>query len=142
MATKSKRHIHRYYRTKLPNNSVVWACAELDCLHHMPSHYTVMMLHKGFYCWNCGEIAQITQEHLDENPQYYHRELDSVEFKSHPICRNCAMNARPLTDEEINQQVILAMRDKANQTKEREEKQTKEVNIDFSKISNPFKIRR
>jgi hypothetical protein len=84
MSTKSKRHTHKYYRV-----GELWTCALPDCLHHMPKHYEPMLLNKGFYCWSCGEINQLREEHLKLNPKYF-SETDKI--PTHPICWNCANN--------------------------------------------------
>ena len=88
MATKSKRHIHKYYRAML-NGDMLWTCALPDCMHHMPKHYENAVLNKAFYCWECGEISQLRKEHLA---------LDSIFFTDiegepvHPKCIRCAKN--------------------------------------------------
>ena len=145
MATRSKRHNHRYYRMKLPNSTIVWACAEGDCLHHMPVHYTPMMLHKNFYCWQCGEIDRIREEHLKDNARYFSQDLDKKGFLSHPICFNCANNIPILSDEEINNQIIQSSESESNHSESNQSESNQDkINPETLKYINSlnFKLRR
>ena len=100
MATKSKRHPHKYYRVELPGQ-IVWACASGDCPHHMPPHYEQLLLNKQFVCWNCGSTnSNILPEHLKLKPEYF-LSIDDPTFVSHPICRNCALNIKIDEDDEL-----------------------------------------
>lgn len=86
MATKSKRHIHKYYRA-LMNGDMLWTCALPDCMHHMPKHYEQGVFGKGFYCWDCGEMSQLRKEHLALEPKFFLKDDDQP---IRPICYECA----------------------------------------------------
>jgi hypothetical protein len=65
MATKSKRHIHKYYRD---NESYMrcWACGLPDCSHYMPPHIEKQIVGKQSICWQCGEVFILDSEALKE----------------------------------------------------------------------------
>jgi hypothetical protein len=81
----SKKEIHRYYRVETFPNRFMWACANSNCTHHMPSHYERMLVNKGFICWQCGEHGSLRLEHLNVNPNYFIKETGLI----HPICDDC-----------------------------------------------------
>lgn len=67
MATKSKRHVHKYHRIQLAGE-MLWACALPTCNHHMPKHYENTIPGKASFCWQCGEqfILDLDNMKLDE----------------------------------------------------------------------------
>jgi hypothetical protein len=73
MATKAKRHTHKYHRVNA-GYQMLWACALPDCNHHMPLHLTALVEGKASICWKCGE-----QMILDSDAM----KLDK------PICIDC-----------------------------------------------------
>lgn len=73
MATKAKRHIHKYHRILIAG-AKVWACALGDCNHYMPAHMEMMVPGKNSICWGCGE------------PMI----LDALNMKDdRPLCSEC-----------------------------------------------------
>jgi len=69
MATKAKRHIHKYHRVDL-GGTEVWACALSDCNHFMPPHYTKLVEGKSSICWNCGESITLNKSNMiDDEPK-------------------------------------------------------------------------
>lgn len=54
MSKGSRKHTHKYHRVDL-NFARVWACALPECNHHMPAHYTALVVGKRSYCWQCGK---------------------------------------------------------------------------------------
>jgi hypothetical protein len=102
MATKSKRHIHKYYRA-LMNGNMVWTCMAPDCMHHMPKHYERGVLGKGFYCWACGKLDILRAEHLALDPHYF----SEADFEPiHPICNNCANPAVVAFSDDVIKQAL------------------------------------
>lgn len=68
MATKSKRHTHKYYRASTSFGKV-WACALPDCNHYMPQHMDSMVTGKNSLCWTCGEQFQLNAINMrDKQP--------------------------------------------------------------------------
>ena len=73
MATKSRRHTHKYCRRPVGYQKV-WACALPDCNHHMPPHYAALIEGKASICWEC------------EQPML----LDAINMEmDKPICPDC-----------------------------------------------------
>lgn len=69
--SKSKRHIHKYYRTDLQFTKV-WRCALPDCNHYMPPHIAQLVEGRGSICWGCGEIFVLDGHNMkDDQPQCY-----------------------------------------------------------------------
>lgn len=73
MATKAKRHVHKYHRVDL-GYSKVWACALPDCNHYMPKHMEATVEGKYSYCWSCGEKFLMSAETMQRDK---------------PICLTC-----------------------------------------------------
>lgn len=74
MATKARRHIHKYYKAHLLVGDL-WACALPNCGHYMPQHIEGLLNGKNSICWNCSEIFT----------------LNPMNMKSEkPICNECA----------------------------------------------------
>lgn len=68
MATKSKRHVHKYHKI-LFSFAKVWACALPDCLHYMPQHMEKMAEGKATLCWGCNEQMILTPINMtDDKP--------------------------------------------------------------------------
>ena len=63
MATKGKRHTHKYYKAK-SNYQRIWACALPDCNHHMPPHYETLVHGKATICWKCDGPMVLDAEAL------------------------------------------------------------------------------
>lgn len=83
MATKAKRHTHKYYKTSLGHVNV-WACGLGDCNHYMPPHLSNMVVGKDTLCWKCGEITS----------------LDSRTMKmDKPLCVDCDPKAISANDD-------------------------------------------
>ena len=77
MATKAKRHTHKYYKTTLGHVNV-WACGLGDCNHYMPPHLSGMVAGKDTLCWKCNEVTT----------------LDSRTMRmDKPLCIECDSNA-------------------------------------------------
>lgn len=69
MSTKSKRHVHKYYRVSM-NGTDVWACAKPDCMHYMPQHMEKLVNGKSTVCWECGENTFMTPASMaDRQPR-------------------------------------------------------------------------
>lgn len=66
MATKSKRHTHKYHKVQVQGHTV-WACAAPDCNHHMPEHYVHLVKGKYSYCWSCGEQFILDDKSMNED---------------------------------------------------------------------------
>lgn len=82
MSTKSKRHIHKYYRVEV-NGEKLWACGLPNCYHHMPRHYEGLLPGKFSICWKCGEVTTLDDRtlHMDK-----------------PLCEECDPNYAPVDD--------------------------------------------
>lgn len=63
MATKSKRHTHKYHRIDIAGTKV-WACALGDCMHYMPKHMESLVNGKNSYCWNCNKQMVLDNENM------------------------------------------------------------------------------
>lgn len=83
MATKSKRHIHKYHQVQLGPGNKVWACALPDCQHHMPPHYSKLVEGKMSYCWGCDELIILNPVNM---------KMDK------PLCESCMPELTNLTD--------------------------------------------
>lgn len=76
MATKAKRHTHKYYQASAPGVATVWACALSDCNHFMPPHYSHLVMGKASWCWGCEETFV----------------LDPIAMKMEkPMCAECRL---------------------------------------------------
>jgi hypothetical protein len=75
MATKAKRHTHKYHKVDLPFGKV-WACALSDCNHYMPNHLEKLMNGKASICWECEEKLILDAGNMSDNQ---------------PICRRCKL---------------------------------------------------
>jgi len=70
MATKSKRHIHKYYKSGAGTSLTIWACALPDCTHFMPQHYTHLLRGKYSKCWGttsdkpCEELVTLDERNM------------------------------------------------------------------------------
>lgn len=89
MATKAKRHIHKYARVPFTYGSKVWACRLPDCNHYMPKHLEATVEGKSSICWQCGNDFILDIESMDEDT---------------PRCKKCrgieeVAEQIPLTDE-------------------------------------------
>lgn len=86
MASKAKRHTHKYQKVQLGFGKV-WACALPDCNHYMPSHMTIMVEGKNSLCWGCNEsmILDITAMMIDR-----------------PICDNCLYKQKEIVHSVID----------------------------------------
>lgn len=79
MASKNKRHVHKYHKVSLGYTDV-WACALPDCTHYIPQYSEPLVNGKRSLCWECGD-----------------------EFILHPIamkdrapnCDNCRLGVKP-----------------------------------------------
>jgi len=68
MATKSRRHVHKYYRA-LVAGIKVWACGLPECTHYMPSHMETLVNGKASICWNCDERMILNPSNMaDDKP--------------------------------------------------------------------------
>lgn len=75
MATKSKRHTHKYHQVVLPVMGKVWACALPECTHHMPPHYAPLVEGKNSLCWKCNGPMVLHAENMEQEK---------------PICDDCS----------------------------------------------------
>lgn len=66
MATKAKRHIHKYHRVTL-TFAKVWACALPDCNHFMPKQIEAIVMGKASICWQCGDNMLLDERAMDED---------------------------------------------------------------------------
>lgn len=85
MATKAKRHIHKYYKADLDFGEV-WACALPDCSHYMPKHMAKLVNGKSSICWKCNEKMILDPNNMN---------IDK------PVCYSCAIGVTeeiPLTE--------------------------------------------
>lgn len=73
MATKARRHIHKYYRVEIAGVKV-WACALPECTHYMPAHMTALVDGKASFCWDCGERFILNPTNMNDDK---------------PICSDC-----------------------------------------------------
>jgi hypothetical protein len=64
MATKAKRHVHKYHKVSL-SYADVWACALPDCNHYMPKHMEATLPGKYSFCWQCGEKFLLSPETMN-----------------------------------------------------------------------------
>lgn len=80
MASKAKRHIHKYYRAELSFGDV-WACALPDCTHYMPQHMEGLMNGKYSVCWECNERMVMHPGNLN---------------MSRPVCDTCKLGVRDI----------------------------------------------
>jgi len=68
MATKARRHTHKYHKLNL-SGSTVWACALPNCNHYMPAHLTPMVAGKASICWKCGADMILDDSNMkDDKP--------------------------------------------------------------------------
>lgn len=65
MATKAKRHVHKYHRVTLSFGEV-WACALPDCNHYMPQHMAGIVEGKYSICWECSENFTLDKDAMVE----------------------------------------------------------------------------
>lgn len=89
MATKAKRHVHKYQRITFTFGSKVWACRLPDCNHYMPRHLEATVEGKATICWQCGNDFVLDRDAmLEDSPRC-------------PKCRGIAEIEQeiPLTDE-------------------------------------------
>lgn len=71
MATKAKRHVHKYHWLDI-GYSNVWACALPDCNHYMPRHMEKTILGKFSVCWGCGDKMTLDEDALKQDkPQCF-----------------------------------------------------------------------
>lgn len=82
MASKGRRHTHKYYRAHL-TFADVWACALPDCTHYMPEHMSTLMNGKRSICWKCNE------------PMLLHPLNLTME---RPVCDECKLGIKESTD--------------------------------------------
>lgn len=66
MATKARRHIHKYHKVTLSFGQV-WACALPECSHYMPQHMTPMITGKASICWECNEPMILDSNSMNED---------------------------------------------------------------------------
>jgi len=98
MATKARRHIHKYHRVALSYTNV-WACALSDCTHYMPNTLENLVIGKKSICWKC------------EQPFIF--DIESMKLDK-PICSNCRLNVpEDETDIPVSD-VLLAHLNKAH----------------------------
>jgi hypothetical protein len=71
--TKSRRHIHKYYRVLL-GATPVWACALPNCNHYMPEIMERMVPGKMSICHGCDEKFVLDTESMRP---------------THPMCMEC-----------------------------------------------------
>jgi hypothetical protein len=64
MATKARRHVHRYQR-RLVAGIWVWGCALPQCSHYMPKHMESMVEGKASVCNTCDNTIMMTGEYLE-----------------------------------------------------------------------------
>lgn len=50
--------IHKYYRTKIGDNYVVYKCGVAGCTHYVPPE---LLVDRYSICWRCGEEFVITK---------------------------------------------------------------------------------
>lgn len=79
MATKAKRHIHKYHRVDL-GYANVYACALPDCPHYMPKHMENTLEGKYSFCWGCDEKFILDKPALE---------------LMKPLCVNCRLGTVP-----------------------------------------------
>lgn len=85
MATKAKRHIHKYHRIEVAGEKV-WACALGNCNHYMPAHMVNMVPGKNSFCWECDEMIILGPDNMIED---------------RPRCFNCRTGISPDSIESI-----------------------------------------
>ena len=66
MATKAKRHTHKYHRVEIAG-AKVWACALGDCNHYMPVHMSALIPGKNSYCWDCDNPIILDSSNMIED---------------------------------------------------------------------------
>lgn len=86
MATKAKRHVHKYYRATLSFGKV-WACFLSDCNHYMPQHMAELVNGKHSICWQCEEKFTLTPINLKQDK---------------PICPDCSLGLPETTEVSVD----------------------------------------
>jgi hypothetical protein len=76
MATKARRHIHKYYKANLAGVKV-WACALPECTHYMPAHMAALVDGKASLCWKCEDRFILNPSNMTEDK---------------PICDECSFD--------------------------------------------------
>lgn len=74
-ANRSKRHRHKYHLV-VYGAGHVWACAQPDCTHYMPSNMSGMVEGKASICWQCGGDMILDHTNMEERK---------------PRCENCRL---------------------------------------------------
>lgn len=90
MATKAKRHVHKYYRANMSSQKV-WACALSDCNHYMPKHMEELVRGKNSICWKCGEDFILNPFHMKQDK---------------PVCDDCALGLSEIQGTGIKTTVV------------------------------------
>jgi hypothetical protein len=85
MATKAKRHIHKYEKVTLSFGQV-WRCALPECSHYMGNHLAGLVEGKASFCWQCDNPMILDTENMKED---------------RPRCTNCRLGINPDSIESI-----------------------------------------
>lgn len=59
------KYTHKYYLAEVGWGRV-WACAEADCSHFMPSHMAHLVNGKASICWDCGNEMRLDNENMKD----------------------------------------------------------------------------
>jgi hypothetical protein len=102
MASRNKKHVHKYYKVHNPSGGFLWFCGFGDCQHHMPKHYELGLPGKSTICWKCEGTTTLDSRTMA---------MDK------PLCADCDPNAisediSALTEEQIQTLKDMGVLDK------------------------------